>query len=66
MAAIRKRYRVLSSRSEFGRSSETIECPFCGERFIGYVWSMAGKGKRCPNPTCRALHSDGFAEKEES
>lgn len=28
-------------------------CPFCGEYVLGYVWSLAGSGKRCPG--CRAL-----------
>lgn len=38
-----------------GRICVEITCPFCGEVFEGFVWSLAGSGKRCPG--CRALHS---------
>lgn len=31
-----------------------LECPFCGTQFSGYLWSLAGRGKRCPY--CGALH----------
>ena len=36
-----------------GRSSYTIECPFCKRLCIAYVWSIAGGGKLC---TCGAKH----------
>jgi hypothetical protein len=37
----------LGYRSEFGRSSIRIECPFCGTITRAYVWSLAGSGKKC-------------------
>ena len=40
--------------SEFGRSRVKVECPFCGKVNIAYNWSLAGSGKRCGNPACRA------------
>ena len=43
-----------SARSEFGKSSVVIDCPFCGESVRAYVWSLAGSGKRCPG--CGAIH----------
>ncbi len=30
-----------------GRSTLTIYCPFCGERWDVSLWSFAGSGKRC-------------------
>ena len=40
--------------SEFGRSTVFVTCPFCGRKTEAYAWSLAGSGKRCPNPECRA------------
>ncbi len=39
---------------ENGKSSIMIDCAFCQDRFIAYVWSLSGSGKRCP--TCGAMH----------
>lgn len=41
---------------DFGRTTCTIECPFCGWQTEAFVWSLAGSGKRCSNPKCRAVH----------
>ena len=39
-------------RGFHGKSSVIIECPFCGDRVIAFVWSLAGSGKRC---TCKEV-----------
>jgi hypothetical protein len=49
-------YATRGRTSRMGRSSVTIVCPCCGTECEAYVWSLAGSGKRCPNPACRALH----------
>ena len=38
-----------------GRTTVTIRCPFCNEVTRAYIWSLAGHGKRCENPSCRAI-----------
>ncbi len=38
----------LSSRR--GRSTGVIDCPFCGTEVVVFLWSVSGKGKKCP--TC--------------
>lgn len=43
---------TIGQRSEFGRSTVTIECPFCRMSVVAYSWSLAGGGKRC---VCGAL-----------
>lgn len=48
-------FTVVGERSEFGRSSIDIVCPFCGSTVRAYVWSLAGSGKRCTTRSCRAL-----------
>lgn len=40
--------------SQVGRTRWKIECPYCGQIVVGYLWSLAGSGKRCPE--CGALH----------
>lgn len=56
-----KPYRHFNWVSEAGRTRCEIECPFCGEVVTAYLWSLAGKGKRCPK--CKALHGyHGFTE----
>lgn len=42
--------------SEFGRAAIRITCPFCGARIDGYIWSVAGGGKRC---YCDVIHGLG-------
>ncbi len=48
-------YTVRGFHSEHGRSSAVIECPFCQGTTRAWVWSLAGSGKRCSDPTCGAL-----------
>lgn len=43
----------VSSRGT-GRSTQDVECPFCGTWVETYVWSRCGGGKKCPS--CGALH----------
>ena len=47
-------HRERDYRSDFGKSTVEVECPFCKTWVRAYVWSMAGSGKRCP--TCGAVH----------
>lgn len=41
------------SSRENGRSTCSIDCPFCKSTVICYVWSLAGGGKKCPG--CYAI-----------
>lgn len=59
--AERKALSVRPGVSEFGRSAVFVTCPFCGRKTEAYVWSLAGSGKRCPNPDCRAHLCYGVA-----
>lgn len=47
-------------RADFGRTSIRFECPFCGDHLTGYIWSLAGSGKKC---TCGVLHGTGRSYK---
>lgn len=38
--------------SQMGRTRVWIDCPFCKGTVEAYLWSIAGKGKRCD---CGAL-----------
>ena len=40
-------------KSEQGRSTCFIECPFCYADVEAYIWSLAGGGKRCD---CGVMH----------
>jgi len=40
-----------SYRSEHGKSTIIVICPWCGGEEIAYVWSLAGSGKCCS--TCK-------------
>lgn len=62
--AERKTLFVSPGVSEFGRSTVFVTCPFCGRRTEAYVWSLAGSGKRCPNPDCRAHLFYGVAVRD--
>lgn len=42
----------VGGRSEFGRSTIVIRCPFCTAHITAFLWSLAGGGKRC---ACGAL-----------
>lgn len=49
----KREYTYRPGRSEMGRSSVIITCPFCHGEIEAFVWSMAGIGKRC---NCGAIH----------
>lgn len=42
-----------------GRSTVTIECPFCHAMSYAAVWSLRGGGKRCEGIDCGAFF-DGY------
>lgn len=48
-------YITLRRFTEMGRTRILIVCPVCQEQVWGYVWSLAGSGKKCPK--CGALHT---------
>lgn len=48
-------YVTLRRFTEMGKTRILIECPVCKETVWGYVWSLAGSGKKCPK--CGALHT---------
>lgn len=43
-------------RSEIGRSSFRLRCPFCSRELRVAVWSISGGGKRCE---CGAIFGSG-------
>lgn len=53
--AVREWRQIGEPISEMGRRRVRVECPFCFTTFWGFVWSLAGGGKRCPN--CGAKHT---------
>ena len=54
-----KRCTMTDYRSQSdGRSTVTLECPFCGTEVEAYVWSLSEGGKKCPD--CKALHTYGL------
>lgn len=61
MATQKRKYREICY--VIGKQAIRIECPFCNSRFVGFLWSMAGTGKRCPG--CGAKHDYyGWATRE--
>jgi hypothetical protein len=42
-----REHSVHSHRSQHGKSSVIIVCPFCGQETVAYLWSLAGSGKIC-------------------
>lgn len=44
---IRASLPAYQGRSEFGRSTKTVVCPFCKDEIEVYLWSFAGCGKNC-------------------
>lgn len=40
-----------------GRTRILIRCPFCENTFWGYIWSISGRGKKCTNKSCGAIHT---------
>lgn len=57
MTASARFYTHRPGVSRMGRSTIYITCPWCGNEFVAYLWSLAGSGKRCP--VCKALHHWG-------
>lgn len=52
-SAEKRAFRVKRSISEMGRSAICFDCPFCAVEVKGFLWSLAGSGKRC---SCGAMH----------
>jgi len=50
----RRNYTITAERSDHGKSSVDIKCPFCGSITTAYLWSLAGSGKKCE---CGAKHT---------
>ena len=48
-------YQVISS--DVGRTKVLLDCPWCHDQVEAFLWSLAGSGKRCTNPACRAKFS---------
>jgi hypothetical protein len=46
-------FTVKHTISEVGRTRWIFDCPFCGVEVVGFLWSLAGSGKRC---ACGAMH----------
>ena len=49
---------LYGQHSAVGRSTAHIDCPFCGDSVLVYLWSLSGSGKRC---ACGALLTWGTA-----
>jgi len=59
----RKHTRSLG-KSEIGKSTVFVKCPFCGVETECYTWSLYGSGKRCRQ--CGAVHHGiGYTEMKE-
>lgn len=52
--------RVRDVVAQHGRSTGYIDCPFCSEAVLVFLWSLAGGGKRC---ACGAKFARGMATK---
>jgi hypothetical protein len=39
---------AIETVNQFGRTRRLMECPFCQAHVWGYLWSLAGSGKKCP------------------
>ena len=56
-----RKYDCYHGSSRHGRSTMKIECPFCKEMNVAYLWSLSGGGKRCEG--CGAMfgpHADAY------
>jgi len=42
-----KAKRLGTVSSQHGRTQIEIECPECSKRYIVYLWSFSGCGKKC-------------------
>lgn len=51
--AIKREWVTDYKVSETGRTFVVFSCPFCDAKIKGYVWSLAGSGKRC---YCGVMH----------
>lgn len=47
-----RRFEYRNYRSEMGRSTVIITCPYCGSETVAFLWSLAGSGKRCSGCGC--------------
>ena len=56
MSGEERTYTIKRTKRAMGRSTITLDCPFCGAEVTAYTWSMAGRGKRC---ACGAVHHPG-------
>ena len=45
---------LISKSSKHGRSTVTLECPYCKAHTECFTWSLGGSGKRCE---CGAKHT---------
>lgn len=61
----RREYEKYNYRSEQGRSSFLVDCPFCDVKGLRvYAWSLAGSGKKCPKCGAHFTHFAAFKKKE--
>ncbi len=49
----RPKLTIIRYQPAHGKSYAVVRCP-CGEVFQAYIWSMAGKGKKCPK--CKVVY----------
>lgn len=57
-----REYKATNLVTEHGTSHCDIECPFCGDTVVAYLWSLAGCGKRCC--TCKdVIHYTTYSRK---
>lgn len=43
----RKVKEIYEGKSEHGRSTIILKCPFCDEKIEAFIWSLRGCGKKC-------------------
>jgi len=55
LCEVRPPEKAFFGRSAHGRSTKIVVCPFCKEETEVYIWSFAGRGKKCE---CGAQLSD--------
>jgi DNA-directed RNA polymerase subunit RPC12/RpoP len=60
MKRIPHTYRVIYRG--IGRTKVEITCVKCGRPFDGFLWSLAGSGKRCPYCKTKHNHYAGLIE----
>lgn len=61
----KRNFERYNYRSEHGRSSFLVDCPFCDVRGLRvYAWSLAGSGKKCPKCGALFTHFTAIKKKE--